>query len=64
MKIEITGNFNLNVGNQYTYTAKFDSPIESDKQLQISLLSNSAGLFILSTNPYKYANTLNNVSSK
>ena len=59
MKIEITGNFNLNVGNQYTYTAKFDSPIESDKQLQISLLSNSAGLFILSTNPYKYANTLN-----
>lgn len=37
MKIEITGNFNLNTGVVYIYTAKLDSPVESDKNLQMSL---------------------------
>lgn len=59
MKIEITGNFNLNTGAVYTYTAKLDSPVESDKNLQVSFFGGDSGLFIISTNPYRFTNTLN-----
>jgi hypothetical protein len=59
MKIEITGNFNLNTGAVYTYTAKLDSPVESDKNLQVSFFGGDPGLFIISTNPYRFTNTLN-----